>query len=197
MRIATRENCADITATCLKLLLATGGMTMLAILSGGRSSDKIAVALGGYGRRKVRAVMSRMRLRGYIRYDPADETSPIVLTGQGIRRARRYERLDITLRRIRKWDHLWRILLFDVPERTKRRRPFQRWLKRNGWFKIQDSVYAHPHHSDDELAGYDSWRTISRHCLVILAPSLGAHENRARRHYAIPAVSCEDVHRER
>ena len=54
-----------------------------------------------------------------------------------------------------KWDHKWRIIIFDIPETSKnKRREFRLLLKQNNFAKLQASVYASPYPLNREAISY-------------------------------------------
>jgi len=51
-----------------------------------------------------------------------------------------------------KWDRKWRIVIFDIPEKMRRERAALRsFLKRNGFVKLQNSVFVAPFANMDVL----------------------------------------------
>jgi DNA-binding transcriptional regulator PaaX len=80
------------------------------------------------------------------------------LTVKGIHRLQRQQIDKLRVSPQRSWDHLWRVVMFDVPAQYSRQRAlFTRELKRMGFEMIQQSVWTHPHPCFDvisELAVY-------------------------------------------
>lgn len=53
------------------------------------------------------------------------------------------------------WDGKWRMVIFDIPEATRDQRDILRvLLKQNGFFKLQASVFVHPHPLNREAIEY-------------------------------------------
>jgi CRISPR-associated endonuclease Cas2 len=53
------------------------------------------------------------------------------------------------------WDGKWRVLVFDIPEDAHPQRDrFRLLLKRQGFFKLQASVFVHPHPLNREAISY-------------------------------------------
>ncbi|MCL5666400.1 MAG: CRISPR-associated endonuclease Cas2 [Patescibacteria group bacterium] len=53
------------------------------------------------------------------------------------------------------WDGKWRIVVFDIPEESKAKRNLLRWLlKKNGYNKLQASVYINPYPLNREAIKY-------------------------------------------
>lgn len=52
----------------------------------------------------------------------------------------------------KKWDHQWRVIIFDIPETLKKWREYLRQdLKRLGFVALQESVYITPYPVTEEL----------------------------------------------
>jgi len=54
-----------------------------------------------------------------------------------------------------KWDGKWRLVLFDIPEESNKKRDFiRRLLKKNNFYKLQASVYINPYPLNREAVTY-------------------------------------------
>ncbi|HEY4496756.1 MAG TPA: CRISPR-associated endonuclease Cas2 [Candidatus Paceibacterota bacterium] len=76
----------------------------------------------------------------------------IVLTGDGKKRALRYSVKNIKIKKPKKWDGMWRIVIFDIPEDNKQGRDaLAKKLKELGFKPIQKSVFVYPYECRDEI----------------------------------------------
>ena len=81
-----------------------------------------------------------------------DGTITIILTSSGKNKALTYDLENIKIPAMEKWDHKWRVILFDIPEKHKRaRRALSRALKNMGCFQFQKSVFVHPFECRNEV----------------------------------------------
>ncbi|KKT29611.1 CRISPR-associated endonuclease Cas2 [Candidatus Giovannonibacteria bacterium RIFCSPLOWO2_12_FULL_44_25] len=81
-----------------------------------------------------------------------DDTTTIVLTEQGRKRATTYNIDTIRVPEMKKWDKKWRIILFDIPERHKKARDaLAKALKNMGFYRLQKSVFVHPFECGSEV----------------------------------------------
>lgn len=74
------------------------------------------------------------------------------ITKAGIKRALTYKLESMRIKKPRKWDGLWRLVIFDVPEKKKRQRDrFREDLQRLGFYMLNRSVFIHPFSCFDEV----------------------------------------------
>ena len=69
----------------------------------------------------------------------------LVLTKKGYDRARKSNINSLKIDTTIKWDHTWRIVLYDIPENHKNGRDtLTRKLRNLGFYQLQRSVWIHP-----------------------------------------------------
>ncbi|HEY4497158.1 MAG TPA: hypothetical protein VJC20_00145 [Candidatus Paceibacterota bacterium] len=78
-----------------------------------------------------------------------------ILTEEGERLARRIK-TKLAMSAHSKWDHKWRLLIFDIPEKIRGRRDFfRRELYNFGFYPLQKSVWVYPYHLPQDF--FDIW----------------------------------------
>ena len=76
----------------------------------------------------------------------------IELTQSGKSRSISYLIHGLAVKKQKRWDRKWRIVIFDVPEtRRKTRDSLRGHLKRLGFYEFQKSVFAIPYPCEDEV----------------------------------------------
>ncbi|MEI7750148.1 MAG: CRISPR-associated endonuclease Cas2 [Candidatus Moraniibacteriota bacterium] len=81
-----------------------------------------------------------------------DGTWKMVLTDHGKRRALYYKIESMEVKRPKRWDKKWRVVLFDIPEKRKSDRDaFRKWIKKLGFSELQKSVFVLPYDCRDEF----------------------------------------------
>lgn len=81
-----------------------------------------------------------------------DGAITLVLSHAGKQRALTYRAGEMTIEKPHRWDGMWRVILFDIPERQKKsREAFRMHLKQLGLREFQKSVFIHPHPCSDEI----------------------------------------------
>lgn len=78
---------------------------------------------------------------------------PLVkITQNGKIRALRYKLSEMQIKKPRRWDGKWRLVIFDIPEKYKRIREIFRYhLKTMGFYQLQKSVWVQAFPCFDEI----------------------------------------------
>lgn len=76
----------------------------------------------------------------------------IFLTKEGKKLAGKYQINDLEIEKPKKWDRLWRILIFDVKEKGRVKRDALRGkIKQLGLYQLQKSVWVCPYNFHKEM----------------------------------------------
>lgn len=76
----------------------------------------------------------------------------IILTKDGEKKALRFKLDDMKIKKPKKWDNQWRIVIFDIPNKFKKaREAIRKKLKELGFIKLQESVFVFPYECEDEI----------------------------------------------
>jgi len=104
-------------------------------------------------RRAITKTAYYLAKKGLIKYIDRDNERFIKLTKTG--------ELEALLAKARvaeptpKWDGKWRLIIFDIPEESNHKRYlFRTLLKKNNFFRLQQSVYISPHPLNREAIIY-------------------------------------------
>lgn len=99
---------------------------------------------------------------------------PIVkITENGIKKALQYKLETMTIRKPSRWDGLWRIVIFDVPEEKRfARNTFRRHLKHLGFYPLNLSVFVHPFSCFDEVEFLRQISDTGKEVTYIVAQSI-------------------------
>jgi CRISPR-associated endonuclease Cas2 len=93
-----------------------------------------------------------LKRRGLIEIKREGHDIRIALTGEGEKRARKYQIDDLEILRPKKWDRKWRVVIFDIPHLQKtERNAFRSKLKELGFYQLQKSVWAHAFNCREEI----------------------------------------------
>jgi len=76
----------------------------------------------------------------------------IKITGDGEKRVLKYTYNDIKIPVPKKWDKLWRLVIFDIPEAQRRARDaLTSKLRELGFYPLQKSVFIFPYECRNEI----------------------------------------------
>ncbi|KKS26475.1 MAG: hypothetical protein UU84_C0026G0007 [Candidatus Yanofskybacteria bacterium GW2011_GWC2_41_9] len=81
-----------------------------------------------------------------------DGTVLTILTDKGKKRILKYDIDKIEIKKPMRWDKLWRLVIFDIPEdKNLGRKALAAKLKELGFYPMQKSVFIHPYECKDEI----------------------------------------------
>lgn len=73
----------------------------------------------------------------------------------------------------KKWDGIWRLVSYDIPNVSSKRRDwFRGTLENLGFIKIQDSLWVHPYECKEEIAVISKNLCINDHIIVMTTDHL-------------------------
>jgi len=96
---------------------------------------------------KVKRSLKQLEKRKYITIKKDSQgMAQLILSKEGRKIAKKLHASSLTIQRPKKWDGLWRIVIFDIPEKQRSiRNVFRSFLKRLHFVEIQKSVFVHPY----------------------------------------------------
>lgn len=103
--------------------------------------------------RNLRDAIKRLYKSKLVDYkENKDKTVTIVLSDEGKRRILKYDLDKVQIKKPPRWDNVWRLVAFDIPEDKKPgRTALVAKLKELGFYPMQKSVYIHPYECKDEI----------------------------------------------
>ena len=112
----------------------------------------LAVAYLRYGqgekwryRGTIKQTIKRLEERKFVVTETRGEELIVKITQAGKRWLRHYHLGGMVIERQKRWDGLWRVVVFDIPENQHHTRDIVRgWLKRLGFARLQQSVWIIP-----------------------------------------------------
>jgi len=117
----------------------------------------------------IKRSRSRLVARGLLVY----HGNMLRLTTKGEQVLRRLELHDFRLRKPKRWDRKWRVLIFDIPERRKSLRFKLRYtLKAIGFVRLQDSVWVYPYDCEDLITLLKADFKIGKDLLYLIVDSI-------------------------
>jgi len=97
-----------------------------------------------YPKKKIIDTFYNLKRRGLIKIEQKRGQIYITLTEEGKKRAGRFQIDALKIKRSKKWDGKWRIVIFDISQLKKiHREAFRGKLKQLGFYPLQKSVWVH------------------------------------------------------
>ena len=83
------------------------------------------------------------------------------------------ESANYHLKKPKKWDEKWRLLIFDIPEKRRgMREKIRRTLLAIGFKRLQDSVWVYPYDCEDLIAFLKTDFKVGRDLLYLIIEEL-------------------------
>jgi len=137
-------------------------------------------------KQRIRENISRLKRKGYIRFENIDDKNILRLTALGERELRRIESHTLLVRKPRRWDRRWRVVIFDIAEPRKAKRDaIRRLLIRIGFLRLQDSVWVYPYDCEDVIALLKADIRIGKELLYLIADAV-EFDAPLRKHFKLP-----------
>lgn len=148
------------TKTILKIMLVMGVIVIASTspyfwpkvlnyyLKNGRYKD----LLKSFKKRKVLDTFSYLKLKGMINIERRNRQIYISLTDKGKKWAGKYQINDLKIKKPKKWDKKWRVVVFDVKtDQRLKRESLRGKLKQLNFYQIQKSVWVYPFDCVEEI----------------------------------------------
>src|SRR3989344_7133561 len=122
----------------------------------------------------LRKSVQRLHQSGFVCAQNGSGGIPLLaLTESGKKRAANYQLSAISIAKPSRWDGLWRIIMFDIPEQHKKGRDaLARKLKELGFLPIQKSVFVLPYECRKEVSFFVEAHDLSPHVKFLVAKEL-------------------------
>lgn len=138
--------------------------------------------------RRISQAVNRLRERGLVERVQKDKKVALRITERGAQLAASMEEEEKVFgtRKPRRWDGKWRIVIFDIWERRRGVRDRLRiLLRRNGFVKIQNSVWVYPYDCEELFVFLRTNLRLGKGIVYIVAEEI-EHDSMLRKHFALP-----------
>jgi len=128
-----------------------------------------------YPKKKISDVFYYLRKKGLIEIEERNHQIYIRLTEEGKKKAGWLQIDSLEIKRPKKWDRKWRIVVFDISQLKKlHREAFRGKLKELGFYKLQKSVWVYPFDCSAEIELLRNFFGLSEKELrLIVAENIG------------------------
>ena len=123
-------------------------------------------------RNRLWNAIAHMERSGLVSVEERDGVEYIHLTRSGRIRFDEERIWELSLSTPRRWDHKWRIVMFDFPSHCKERHAFRSKLENFGFRPYQRSVFIYPHECAEEVRTVARWYGVEPHIRYIVATEI-------------------------
>ena len=125
----------------------------------------------------INSVIAKLNTQGLIKFQKKNGLTLVRLTKKGAQMLLKYQVQEISIKKPKKWDKKWRVIIFDIPiQLNKVRDVFRERLKQLGLLMIQKSVFISPYSCFDEVEFLRELYHIPDTILYILAEKVEGEE---------------------
>lgn len=127
-----------------------------------------------YDQNKIARALERLKRNRIVILTEKDGKFKIELTEKGKRKVEEIKFEDIKIETPKFWDKKWRIIIFDIPEKQRKRarNALREKLQRLGFYQLQKSVWAHPYPCEKEAHFLCELFNIHRFVNIITADKI-------------------------
>ncbi len=105
-----------------------------------------------YNKGRFKQTVNRLKAKKLVEIIEENGEQVVKITEKGRIKALKYKIEEIKIKEPKRWDKCWRIVIFDVPEGSKKLRDlFREKLKSLHFYPLQKSVWVHPFPCFDEI----------------------------------------------
>lgn len=128
-----------------------------------------------YSKKKVYDTFSSLKRQGLISVEKRNHQIYISLTKKGRAKAGWMQIDSLKIKRPKKWDRKWRMVIFDIAQLKKaHREAFRGKLKELGFYPLQKSVWIYPFDCEAEIGLLKDFFGLSlEEMRLILAENIG------------------------
>ncbi len=97
----------------------------------------------------------------------------VKLTSKGKKLMHLLQSEEFTIETAKRWDGLWRVVAYDIPDTAKKEREyFRKKLLQNRFQKVQESMFAFPYECKEELAVFAHSIGVSSYVVFLVTDHL-------------------------
>ena len=140
-----------------------------------------------YPKEKLSSIFSRLKRQGLIEIKRKGKQFYISLTDEGKKKAGRFQIDALRIKRPKKWDGKWRLVIFDISEMKKfLRELFRGKLKEMGFYQLQKSVWVHPFDCQAEIELLREFFGLSKNELRLIVAEKIENDKELRKIFKLP-----------
>jgi len=117
--------------------------------------------------------LARLKEASLIFFEKTEKGNFVRLTPKGEEKLRKFQLNDFKIKKPKRWDGKWRLLIFDIKEERKSvRDKIRRNLFKMGLLRLQDSVWVYPYDCEDYINLMKADFKIGKDLLYVVADKI-------------------------
>lgn len=97
-------------------------------------------------------VIKKLQKQKHVGFSQKDGKIIVTITKEGEKELLKYNLEKMKLKKPKRWDSWWRVIIFDIPESKKKaREALRNLLKKMDFYQLQKSVFIHPYECKKEI----------------------------------------------
>ena len=127
-----------------------------------------------FKKEQIRSSVNSLRRQRLIEYVKNKEGKTLIkITSKGQERIRDFSIDLIEIKRPKKWDGKWHLVMFDIPVRFKKSREALRYHLRDlGFYQFQKSVWVNPYPCEDEILFIANFFGVEKYVEILTADKI-------------------------
>ncbi len=118
----------------------------------------------------IETAIGRLKKGGLIAFQNKNGKIFVRLTLKGEEEFLKYQLQEITIKKPKKWDGKWRVIIFDIAEQKRGIRDgLRKELINLGFLKLQNSVWVYPYDCEEVIIMFKSHFRIGKDVLYLIA----------------------------
>jgi DNA-binding transcriptional regulator PaaX len=140
-----------------------------------------------YSAKKITDTFANLKRQGFIEIERRGPQIYIRLTQEGRKKAGMFQIDSLKIKRQKKWDKKWRLVIFDIAQiRRIHREALRGKLKELRFYCLQKSVWVHPFDCEAEIELLKDFFGLSEKELrLIIAANIG-NDDELKKHFSLP-----------
>jgi len=159
-----------VTAKTILALLAVGGILAVAIVAPNifGTVGRLRKKSHFFNKKDFNRAKNYLKKQNYIEIKEDNGILEMEITGKGMIKTLQTAFCNLKVNVPEKWDDIWRIVIFDIPDRHKwAREGFREKIKEMGFYQMQESVFIMPYPCKEEIGFLVSLFSISSYVRLI------------------------------
>ncbi|MCF7835902.1 MAG: CRISPR-associated endonuclease Cas2 [Candidatus Marinimicrobia bacterium] len=117
----------------------------------------------------VKKSITKLKEKGLIKFEKNNDGTIFVrLTKKGHRKLLKYQLREKAIKKPKKWDGKWRVVIFDVQEQARNlREGLRKELINLGFIKLQNSVWVYPYECEEIIGLVKTYFCIGKNVLYM------------------------------